>query len=241
MGIKTKLGLGVATAALGLSLVGGGTWAAFNDVKTLNDNHITTGVLKLGLDPATKLISLDKLVPGDKIARNFKISNVGNVDIKQVLMNIGTSGWSNVGDTNSEQEFLSQFKVYMFAADAWDFNSVGGGKDLLTGITPTGTDAQGHSYISLWDLKQQATGNYDITRGTGLPNGTIDADGKDFDKIYLGIEFVNKDLKDPATGLQLQNKYEGETDNISFTLEATQRDGVSNVVNGGSGDSGATE
>lgn len=31
MGIKKKLGMGVATAALGLSLIGGGTYEYFSD------------------------------------------------------------------------------------------------------------------------------------------------------------------------------------------------------------------
>ena len=34
MSLKKKLGLGIATAALGMSLVGGGTYAYFNDVET---------------------------------------------------------------------------------------------------------------------------------------------------------------------------------------------------------------
>ena len=46
MGIKKKLGLGVASAALGLSLIGGGTWAAFNDAATIN-NHFAAGTLDL--------------------------------------------------------------------------------------------------------------------------------------------------------------------------------------------------
>jgi len=239
MGIKTKLGLGVASAALGLSLIGGGTWAAFNDVETLGNNHITTGVLDLGVKPASELISLDKLAPGDKIARTFNIENRGNIDIKQVLLKLNTSGWGDKGASNNEQDFLSQFKVTMFAADAWDFEHVNNGTNLLSGIKPTGTDDQGQSYVSLWDLVKQADGTYDITNGSGLPNGTTDSDGKDFDKIWLGIEFVNKNLKD-VNGLQLQNKYQGESDNLEFVFEAIQRDGVTRI-NGDTGNSPKTE
>jgi len=244
MGIKKKLGLGVASAALGLSLVGGGTWAAFNDVETLDNNKITAGVLDLGINPASELISLDKLVPGDQVARTFTISNKGNVDIKEVLLDINSSGWTDVdhhktGVTNTQKEFLSQFKVNMFASEAFDFDNLNNGKDLLDGITGTGKDDQGNTYISLWDLEQQADGNYGITRGTGLPNGTTDSDGKDFDKIWLAIEFVNKDLKD-ANGEQHQNKYQGESADIEFVFEAIQRDGAERV-NGDTGNSGATE
>ncbi|MCM3585495.1 CalY family protein [Mesobacillus maritimus] len=244
MGIKKKLGLGVASAALGLSLVGGGTWAAFNDVETLDKNNITAGILDLGINPDSELISLDKLVPGDQIARSFKIANNGNVDIKQVLLDLNVSGWEDVdhhgtGVKNTEKDFLSQFKVNMFAADAFNFSDFGGGTNLLGGITGTGKDDQGKSYISLYDLVQQADGTYDITNGTGLPNGTADEDGKDFDKIWLAIEFVNKDLKD-ANGEQHQNKFQDETANIEFVFEAIQRDGVTRV-NGDTGNSGATE
>jgi spore coat-associated protein N len=244
MGIKKKLGLGVASAALGISLVGGGTWAAFNDVETLDGNNITTGILDLGINPDSELVSLDKLAPGDKIARSFKVANNGNVDIKEVLLDINSSGWTDVdhhetGVTNTQKEFLSQFKVNMFAADAFDFDDLGGGEDLLSGITPTGKDDQGNTFISLWDLEQQATGDYDITNGTGLPNGTADEDGKDFDKIWLAIEFVDKDLKDD-NGEQHQNKYQGESADIEFVFEALQRDGVERV-NGDTGNSGETE
>ncbi|PRX64062.1 putative ribosomally synthesized peptide with SipW-like signal peptide [Bacillus sp. V-88] len=37
MSIKQKLGLGVASAALGLALVGGGTYAYFSDSVTTNN------------------------------------------------------------------------------------------------------------------------------------------------------------------------------------------------------------
>lgn len=246
MGIKKKLGLGVASAALGLSLVGGGTWAAFNDVETV-DHSITAGVLDLRVSKeARNVIDLDKMVPGDKIKRNFNISNWGNVDIKEVLLDINSSDWvdkatkDGEGLGNTKEDFLSQFKVTMFGADVWDFDSVSGGTDLLSKITPTGTDAQGNKYVSLADLEKQADGTYDITHGSGLPNGTKDVDGHDFDKIWLAIEFVDKDLKD-ANGEQLQNKYQGETASIEFVFEAKQRDGVERDNNAEDGNSGGKE
>ncbi|MBY6051978.1 TasA family protein [Cytobacillus firmus] len=246
MSIKKKLGLGVASAALGLSLVGGGTWAAFNDVETV-DHSITAGVLDLSVSKqASNVINLDKMVPGDKIKRSFNIANNGNVDIKEVLLDINSSEWvdkatkDGKGLGNNKEDFLSQFKVTMMGADVWNFETVGGGTDLLAGITPTGDDGKGGSYISLADLEKQADGTFDITHGSGLPNGATDEDGKDFDKIWLAIEFVDKDLKD-AEGEQLQNKYQGEGAKIKFTFEAIQRDGVERNNNAEDGNSGGTE
>ncbi|WP_099361892.1 TasA family protein [Fredinandcohnia onubensis] len=243
MGIKKKLGLGVASAALGLSLVGGGTWAAFNDVEKMGGNNITAGVLDLGINPDSELISLEKLVPGDTITRSFKVANNGNVDIKQVLLDINSSNWvdkttkDGKGAGNSKRDFLSQFEVTLFSSDGFPDGSRG--RDLLEGITGTGVDDKGRTFISLADLEDQADGSYDITRGTGLPNGNTDEDGKDFDKVYLTIEFVNKDLKD-ADGEQHQNKYQGEGADIEFVFEAIQRDGVERV-NGVPADSGAND
>ena len=50
MGTKKKLGLGVASAALGLALVGGGTWAAFNDIETTQATY-AAGTLDLNQSP----------------------------------------------------------------------------------------------------------------------------------------------------------------------------------------------
>ena len=52
MSLKKKLGMGVASAALGLSLIGGGTFAYFSD-KEVSNNTFAAGTLDLTLDPKT--------------------------------------------------------------------------------------------------------------------------------------------------------------------------------------------
>ena len=51
MGIKKKLGLGVGAAALGLSLIGGGTFAYFNDTSTIH-NGFQSGTLVMDVTKA---------------------------------------------------------------------------------------------------------------------------------------------------------------------------------------------
>ncbi len=56
--------MGVASAALGLSLIGGGTFAYFSD-KEVSNNTFAAGTLDLTLDPTT-LVDIKDLKPGIK-------------------------------------------------------------------------------------------------------------------------------------------------------------------------------
>ncbi|WP_312503886.1 TasA family protein, partial [Bacillus luti] len=69
MSLKKKLGMSVASAALGLSLIGGGTFAYFSD-KEVSENTFAAGTLDLSIDPQV-IIDVDKIKPGDQIERDF--------------------------------------------------------------------------------------------------------------------------------------------------------------------------
>lgn len=70
MGMKKKLSLGVASAALGLALVGGGTWAAFNDVKS-TDATFASGTLDLSAKEQSANVNLSKLKTRRQIDKRF--------------------------------------------------------------------------------------------------------------------------------------------------------------------------
>lgn len=94
MSIKKKLGLGVASAALGLALIGGGTFAYFSDtVKTTNT--FATGTLDLSINPEA-IINIDNIKPGDTMPRAFTLTNSGTLDISSV--NIVTDYTVEYGD-----------------------------------------------------------------------------------------------------------------------------------------------
>lgn len=84
MSIKKKLGMGVASAALGIALVGGGTFAYFSDTET-SANTFAAGTLDLAVNPNV-IVNLDKLKPGDTIQKNFKLENNGSLDISRVIL-----------------------------------------------------------------------------------------------------------------------------------------------------------
>lgn len=84
MGIKKKLGMGLLSAVLGLSLVGVGTYAYFSDSEVSN-NTFAAGTLDLSVEP-TEIIKVNNIKPGDQMLRVFELQNNGSLDIGKVLL-----------------------------------------------------------------------------------------------------------------------------------------------------------
>ncbi|WP_421103181.1 TasA family protein, partial [Sporosarcina psychrophila] len=87
MGIKTKLGMGIATGVLAVSMIGGGTYAYFND-EEFNNSTFSAGTLDInvaGKDAANAIIDVGTMKPGDTMTRTFKLNNTGSLDVSKVL------------------------------------------------------------------------------------------------------------------------------------------------------------
>ena len=84
MSIKKKLAMGIATGALAISMIGGGTYAYFSDTET-STNTFAAGTLDLAVKPET-IITVDNIKPGDWMYREFKLENNGSLDISKVLL-----------------------------------------------------------------------------------------------------------------------------------------------------------
>lgn len=114
MGIKKKLGLGIASATLGLSLVGGGTYAYFSDQEVTN-NTFAAGTLQMELnannDGENAIIDLDKLKPGDTVRRAFNLKNDGTLDISKVLLE---TNYNVVDANNNNSEDFGKHIVVKF-------------------------------------------------------------------------------------------------------------------------------
>lgn len=107
MSIKKKLGMGVATAVLGLGLIGGGTYAYFSDSE-VSANTFAAGTLDLALNP-TEIIDVKNIKPGDTMFRTFNLTNDGTLDIKTVNLLTDYTVADAKGD-NSE-DFGKHIKV----------------------------------------------------------------------------------------------------------------------------------
>lgn len=84
MSVKKKLVMGIATAVLGVGLIGGGTFAYFSD-KAEAESTFATGTLDLSVNPTT-IIDVGNLKPGDWTNETFKLENNGSLDISKVLL-----------------------------------------------------------------------------------------------------------------------------------------------------------
>ncbi|KAA0765452.1 biofilm matrix protein CalY [Bacillus sp. SH5-2] len=108
MSLKKKLGMGVASAALGLSLIGGGTFAFFSD-KEVSNNTFAAGTLDLTLNPKT-LVDIKDLKPGDSVKKEFLLKNSGSLTIKDVKLITDYTVNDAKGD-NAGEDLAKHIKV----------------------------------------------------------------------------------------------------------------------------------
>lgn len=119
MTIKKKFGMGVLSAALGLTLITGGTYAYFSST-AVTENTFAAGTLDLSVEPDV-IVDIDNLKPGDTFIRDFELHNNGTLDIERVLLETKYT----VIDANNDNtnDFGEHIKVeFLYNAD--QFNEV---------------------------------------------------------------------------------------------------------------------
>jgi len=112
MNLKKKLAMGIVTGAMAVSLIGGGTYAYFNDVE-VNNSSFAAGTLDInvaGNDAANAIIDVGNLKPGDKMFRTFKLNNTGSLDVSEVLLT-STYSVTDANLNNAGADFGEHIKV----------------------------------------------------------------------------------------------------------------------------------
>jgi spore coat-associated protein N len=225
MTIKKKLSMGILTGVMGLSLVGGGTWAAFNDVE-VKDNSFAAGKLDLDVkdvDGVKATFNLKNLKPGDYMTREFKLVNSGSLAIKDVLMTTTSSDFNNGKNEytseapgghgmaeNDEAAFLDQFNVDIIDVDRQI--PVVQNKTLKELLSET---------LNL------APVNSSDPDYSGIPLNPADSE-----TIRIKITFKNDITNKDDRGEYTQNKYQGDSVKVKFTMEASQYAGQEVTTNG---------
>ncbi|WP_051314675.1 TasA family protein [Alteribacter aurantiacus] len=214
MSIKKKIGVGVLTGVLGLSLVGGGTWAAFNDIEVVDNNRFAAGVLDLEVHPEV-VFDVSNLKPTERMDRTFTIKHgqASTIDFAKVLMNTEVTNFSDgerdlemYGPTNAD-EFAKQFEVQI-----WWTNQYQEGEVNL--LNRAGSNPEGGRW-TLYDLiNNDVFEDFDISR-----DGLLSPDQED--KIRISLIFENKDER-LDNGLMKQNRFQGDELEFKFTFEAVQ-------------------
>lgn len=195
MNVKKTLGLGVVSAALGLTLVGGGTFAYFSSTST-SFSSFNNGTLSLKSDPSV-IVNLSNLKPGDTVLRDFKLKNDGTLNIPKVILRTSSAITDAQGDNGSHNFKDDIIVTFLVNKDKKE-------SPLLV--------------ISLADLEQESPDL--VARGivgailggekSGIKAGTSD---------NLTIQFAFKET------LQPQNYYQGDTLALTLNFEANQEKG----------------
>lgn len=145
MSIKKKLGMGLGSAALGIALIGGGTYAYFSDTE-VTANTFASGTLDLAVNPTT-IIDASNLKPGDTMLRTFKLVNNGSLDIRTVAL---STKYDN-------EKFGEHIRV-----------------NFLTNINQVNTPILSKTLAELEDMSPEATKQFiwdKILNKGGLPKG----------------------------------------------------------------------
>lgn len=115
MGIKKQVGTGIMALVLGLTLIGGGTYAYFSDSETTN-NTFAAGTLDLSVNP-TAVIDVENMQPGDSMTRDFELQNSGTLDMKNI--NLETD--YTMTNVNGDGDFGKHIEVeFLYNADQWE-------------------------------------------------------------------------------------------------------------------------
>ncbi|WP_053217228.1 CalY family protein [Virgibacillus senegalensis] len=202
MSVKKKLGMGVMSAALGLSLIGGGTYAYFSDSEDTNSTF-AAGMLDLTAEPTT-IIDVDNLKPGDWMTRSFELQNTGTLDIAEVLLH--TSYTVGDAEDNNSEDFGKHIRVNFL----WnDDKATLPPNDLLSDDIIYKT-----TLAELQSMSPDAVENHIfipwLEENDGLQAG-------DSDTLYVQFEFVDNG--------EDQNEFQGDSLELTWTFEAHQEAG----------------
>jgi spore coat-associated protein N len=192
MSIKKKLGLGIATAVLGMGLVGGGTFAYFSDTAEAN-NTFAAGTLDLSVDPEV-IVDVDNLSPGSWMIRAFDLVNNGSLDISEVLINTSYEVEDAQGDNTDD--FGKHIRVNFLENS--DKSEENGYNDIIYSTT-------------LYDL-QQITPDAVEKKVIGFENETSGLPAGTADTMYVEFEFVDNG--------EDQNQFQGDKIKLNWSFEA---------------------
>lgn len=209
MSVKKKLGLGLASAALGISLIGGGTYAYFSDEAQIH-NGFAAGTLNLevGKYPGTQWpinFDLTNLRPGDTVERTFDLKNTGSLAIEDTYLDFAKVSVSNPLNTGAtEDDFLSALTVSYFYETVVNGQYVP--QSILVSNPITLKDAIAGNYIG------KIQPNFLVGTKLNLTPDGINAGS--YGRYRIMISF-------PETN-QSQNELQGMVAKVDFNLDARQ-------------------
>ncbi|MGE1107645.1 TasA family protein [Bacillus wiedmannii] len=199
MSLKQKVGMGVVTASLGLSLTFGGVFAYFSDSET-SSNSFQAGTLDLSINPSV-IVNVKDLKPGDLIERNFKLENKGTLDIAKVALE--ASYKVTDAKKNNDSEDLGDHITVKFLVNDGKPSNPNDDHEILWETKL--------SELKTMKPEDVATSLERYNLIDGIKSGETD---------YLHVLFSFEDND------QDQNKFQGDSLQLNWTFHAEQTPGV---------------
>ncbi len=214
----------MASAVFGLALIGGGTFAAFNDTATVN-NHVASGTLKLsvGSDEGKKPKHFDisNMKPGDSMQRIYKLENAGTLLIENIFLTVKAKEYSNNDSGATIEEFLNQFEITLYKVNP---NNDGEYNDKNSLIKENAVVTLND--LVRGDLNEKIKGRY-MTEGKvdlapiGISNNSRNSSTPKGNSLVIMIKFKEDNSKND-NGEFNQNKFMNNKMNFDINFEATQ-------------------
>ncbi|MER2071629.1 MAG: TasA family protein [Psychrobacillus sp.] len=201
MSIKQKLAMGILTGGLAISMIGGGTYAYFNDVET-STNTFAAGTLDLAVNPTT-IIDVKDIKPGDRMNRTFKLENNGSLDISKVILTTDyTVTDAKRGGIVNADDFGKHIRVNFLENE--DKSGILKPNDIIYQTTLDQLKGTAPDAVQsvIWSL---------FGEDSGLKARTSD-------DLYVQFEFINKDFE--------QNEFQGDKLELTWKFEAKQTEGT---------------
>jgi spore coat-associated protein N len=198
MSFTMNVSKGIMSEALGLSLIGGGTFAYFSD-SVHTQNTFAAGKLDLAMNPST-VVNISNIKPGDEIYREFTLENNGTLDIYKVLLGTDYQVEDVAGDNT--EDLAEHIKVtIMYNTSSAANTVVETTLAELKGKTPDVTAIP--SFLGSSDEDPQNLQPDGITAGQK-------------EKIFVLFEFVDNG--------EDQNQFQGDTLKVDWTFDAKTGD-----------------
>lgn len=167
MGLKTKIGMAMATSAAGAAMVVGGSFALFSSYAYTDSNTFTAGTVKIDVPGTFSAgdVTLSNMAPGDTANTSFTVVNNGSLDewiaLETGPQNVGTPGlfssFANSMDASANE--AGSFHGLGDQANGGSGNPVAGAGDFVTDnhpaqysyvvTTPSGSTSEGTATAGL--------------------------------------------------------------------------------------------
>ena len=130
MSLKKQFAVTLASVGLGAALIGGGTFAYFNDVETSENNTFAAGTIDLRPDlDGSALFNIQNAKPGDEWDVNYTLSNAGSLAAD---VNVTADYTANGGADGSDIGTQLIVTDLEFGGTAVDTSAFDGGDGILT-------------------------------------------------------------------------------------------------------------